>query len=541
MAPSYAWHVCNASTRGTQFPSSVPNRVLRPCVGLLVLVVVVGTTRAEQPDAADRYFGIQVVDDQTLRGIPLVELETVHNVRYVTDSGGWIAIDEPGWMGREVFFHVRSHGYEYPRDGFGFAGVVLTPQPGSRAVIRLSRRNIAERLYRITGEGIYRDSVLLGQPVPLAEPVGTAQVTGQDSAFAVPYREQIFWFWGDTNRLRYPLGHFWMAGATSELPGRGGLDPSVGVNLSYFVDGDGFSRPMARLGVEEGLIWIDAVCVLPDQAGRPRLVCHYAHMKSLGQMIGHGLAVYNDDSQSFERLTALDIDQLWRYPGQAHPVRHQDVDGDYLYLGEVFPTVRVPATLESFLDPSAYQAWSCLRSGGDLEEPSFERDAAGRVEFAWRQNAVPIDIATQWRWIESGKLTAEEACFVPRDIETDEPIRLHRGSVAWNPHRQRWIVIAGQQHGISYLGEIWYAEAPALTGPWRRARKVVTHERYSFYNPVHHPCFDQDHGRVIYFEGTYTTTFSGNPVPTPRYDYNQIMYRLDLDDPRLNLERQGTE
>ena len=47
--------------------------------------------------------------------------------------------------------------------------------------------------------------------------------------------------------------------------------------------------------------------------------------------------------------------------------------------------------------------------------------------------------------------------------------------------------------------------------------------------------FDQDGGRLIYFEGTYTHTFSGNDNATPRYDYNQIMYRLDLADPRLNL------
>ena len=35
-------------------------------------------------------------------------------------------------------------------------------------------------------------------------------------------------------------------------------------------------------------------------------------------------------------------------------------------------------------------------------------------------------------------------------------------------------------------------------------------------------------GRIIFFEGTYTTTFSGNPDPTPRYDYNQVMYQLDF-------------
>jgi hypothetical protein len=45
--------------------------------------------------------------------------------------------------------------------------------------------------------------------------------------------------------------------------------------------------------------------------------------------------------------------------------------------------------------------------------------------------------------------------------------------------------------------------------------------------------FDRDGGRIIYFEGTYTTTFSGNSDATPRYNYNQIMYKLDLSDPRL--------
>jgi hypothetical protein len=41
---------------------------------------------------------------------------------------------------------------------------------------------------------------------------------------------------------------------------------------------------------------------------------------------------------------------------------------------------------------------------------------------------------------------------------------------------------------------------------------------------------------VIFFEGTYTFTFSGSiENATPRYDYNQIMYRLDLHDPRLAL------
>ena len=122
-----------------------------------------------------------------------------------------------------------------------------------------------------------------------------------------------------------------------------------------------------------------------------------------------------------------------------------------------------------------------------------------------------------------------------RDAQGGKPVRAHRGSVRWNAYRGRWIMIFCQFWGTSALGEIWYAEADAPEGPWRTARKIVTHDTYSFYNPVHHPFFDQQGGRIIYFEGTYTQAFSGATVPTPRYDYNQIMYRLDLSAPRLAL------
>ena len=50
-----------------------------------------------------------------------------------------------------------------------------------------------------------------------------------------------------------------------------------------------------------------------------------------------------------------------------------------------------------------------------------------------------------------------------------------------------------------------------------------------------HAFFDQEGGRYVYFEGTYTNMFSGNPCQTPRYEYNQIMYRLDLADERLKM------
>ena len=63
--------------------------------------------------------------------------------------------------------------------------------------------------------------------------------------------------------------------------------------------------------------------------------------------------------------------------------------------------------------------------------------------------------------------------------------------------------------------------------------KVVSHQNYTFYNPRLHPEFTPTGSATLYFEGTYTTLFANRPAPTPRYDYNQILYRLDLDDPAL--------
>jgi len=115
-------------------------------------------------------------------------------------------------------------------------------------------------------------------------------------------------------------------------------------------------------------------------------------------------------------------------------------------------------------------------------------------------------------------------------LDTGAAIEAGRGSVYWNEFRQRWVMIVSAK-----AGEIWFAEGDTPVGPWVYARRVLSHDDYNFYNPTQHPFFDQDAGRLIYLEGTYTASFSGAKEKTPRYDYNQIMYRLALDDPRLGL------
>lgn len=493
-------------------------------LGWLLAATGINASGAEPPATP---FRIAVVDGATGRGVPLVELKTTHNVRYFTDNSGLVAFTEPGLLGQRVFFYVRSHGYEMAKDGFGYAGVALDTQPGGSATIKLKRINLAERLYRITGAGCYRDTVLLGEQAPVNEPLLNGQVVGQDSALATILGGRIHWFWGDTTPAKYPLGNFKTAGAVSDLPGRGGLDPAIGVKLRYFTNGAGFSRGMAPLA-GEGVVWLDGLLVVPDETGRERMVAHYARMKDLGKKLEHGLVLWNDDKAEFEKARELPLAEEWRCP-QGHPVRVTEGTNDYWHFFLPEGPVRVRAELAAVLDPARYEALSCAGAAGDR----VARDAQGQPAWSWSTNRGPLTQKTERRLIEASVLKAEEARFQFRDVDTGKPVTMHGGSVNWNPFRKRWILVAVQQSGTSFLGEVWYAEAASPTGPWGKAKKIVTHDNYSFYNPVQRPFFDQDGGRLIYFEGTYAQTFSGNPEATPWYDYNQIMYRLDLADPRL--------
>ena len=168
---------------------------------------------------------------------------------------------------------------------------------------------------------------------------------------------------------------------------------------------------------------------------------------------------------------------------EGHPFR----DDGFLYFGNALPDLRIPDNYESWLDSSTWEALD--------PQPEALSDA-----------------------------------------NSDAKIKIHRGAIAWSPFRERWTFVFTQSGGeSSLLGEIWYAESTSPEGPWSSAIKILTHDRYSFYNPLQHPEFSNDDGRFLYFEGTYTTLFSGNKSPTPRYDYNQMLYRLDLVDERLDV------
>jgi hypothetical protein len=435
---------------------------------------------------AGQPFVIKVVDESTNRGVPLVELTTVHGVANVTDNAGLVAFHEPGLMNAPVFFKVTSHGYEYPKDGLGFQGKRLMTIPGETAIIRIKRINLAERLCRLTGAGLYHHSARAGLPVPVKHPLLNAKVLGSDSVHTAIYRNKLFWLWGDTNRPRYPLGNFDVTMATSPLVRKGDPRPVAGVNYAYFTGKDGFARKMAPIA-GQGPTWLEAMLTLKDKKGKERLVATYVKVRQPMKVYEAGLCEFNPEKEVFEKRFTFSKPKDRRPAG--HPLRHRMDGRDWVYCGSTLPDMRFPDNYESWLDPSTYEV-------------------------------VKVDM----------NFTDPE----------DNEVKRHNGHVAWNPSRKRWVSIFTQSWAKpSFLGEIWYAEAPAPEGPWRKAVKIMTHDRYSFYNPMQHPYWAEENGRVIYFEGTYTVAFSGNRNPTPRYDYNQILYRLDLSDPRLRFAQMG--
>jgi hypothetical protein len=476
---------------------------------------------------------IRVTDAATGRGVPLAELETVNGLRFVTDNAGRVAFYEPGLMDREVFFTVRSHGYQAKKDGFGFPGVKITPRAGQVSEIRLTRHNVAERLCRLTGEGLYRDTVLLGHKPPLPVSPHPGKVAGQDSVQAAVYRGKVYWFWGDTLRMDYPLGLYRMAGATTLLPDPNdpASDPAGGIAFDYFVDPrTGFARAMMPLPQRpEGVVWVSAVFTVPDEKGVERLVGHYSRRKGLAGEYEQGIAVFDDTRAVFEPAKQLPLSETWRRPS-GHPILLEEGGKKWLLFGSPTPNVRVPATLKDVLDPAQYEAFTCAKVGRGGRPSVPDLGADGRPAWRWQKALPPLSSKAEHSWVKAGKLKAAHARFCPADdADPTERVVLHSGSVRWNRYRKRWVLLAGQAGGKpSPLGEVWYAEAVHPTGPFARAVKVVTHDRQTFYNVCHHAFLDRAGGRVIHFEGTYTNDFSGNPERTPRYNYNQVLYRLDL-------------
>lgn len=503
------------------------------------------------PTRPTAFHRITVVDEQTSRGIPGVELKIPDSRHFYTDSAGVVAFCEPDLMGKTVFFSLKSFGYLYPANFIGQRGRALLTTPGSSSTLVMRRVNIAQRLYRVTGSGIYRDSMLLGDTVPPTQDDTLTPVTGMDSVQSSVYKGKMYWFWGDTSMSSNPLGNFQTTGATSDLPTSGGLDPDLGVGLSYFRKGS-HVRPM--FNDKHRPIWVGGVCTLRDAQGGEHLFTNYAKVDQAMKCLERGLAEFDDQAGQFRITTVYPLDAVLAPDGHVFP--HEENGTSYLYYANPWPCVRRPATVEAMKDLSTLEAFTCFKPGtrfsGNADQ--LERDKDGKLVWGWKKNTSAMNGESMKLLTEKKLIRPEEALWSLHDTNTTASIAPHAGSVYYNAHRKRWVSIRCEVFGAgSMLGETWYFEADTPLGPWVYGQKIVTHrageqtidtltwsktkvDTYSFYNPLQHPEFDKDGGRTIYFEGTYTSSFAGDGVfATPGYDYNQIMYKLDLEDPRLFL------
>jgi hypothetical protein len=506
----------------------ITRSVIDICFVLLLSSVLYA---AEQQNSQNKWAEIQVVDKATQRGIPLVELETVNGLTFLTDNAGRAALQEPELLEREVFFHVRSHGYEIPRDGFGFAGARVQVSIHRPTKIEMQRKNIAERMCRLTGEGLYRDSELLGYKTAVARGEFSGNVAGQDSIQAVVLRDNVYWFWGDTSRMEYPLGLFRTAGATSKLDDLQQSDFTQGIAYRYFTDSKTqFTRAIMPLPERSnGVIWISGVTTVPNEQGVEKIVAHYSRREGLAKEIEQGIALFNEEKAIFEAVQQLPLTETWRKP-HGHAILLEEVGKKWLLFGSPNPNVRVPATLQDCLNPAKYEAFTCLKAQSqEHEELNF--NAEQQPQWRWQTQLPPVDSKQEQTLVKAGKLKEKWTRFYPANsANTKERICLHNGTVRWNAYRNCWVLLAGEIGGkSSFLGEVWYAEAKHANGPFTQAIKIVTHEQQTFYNVCHHAFLDSAQGRYLHFEGTYTNEFSGNSYKTPRYNYNQILYRLDLE------------
>jgi hypothetical protein len=435
-------------------------------------------------DHARKPFRIEVVDAENDWPVPLVELNTVHEVKLYTDNAGVVAIDLPELMGREAWFDVASDGYEVPADGFGRRGVRITPTPGGMHKIKVQRTMIARRLGRITGAGIFGESQKLGEHRDWQE----SNVLGQDSIQNAVHRGRLFWAWGDTKVARYPLGIYHMTAATTSLTPIIPWNPPLKIALDYFRNGRGELRGIAKMP-GDGPTWLSGLVSLPDGNGQHKLVATYVKIRGTLTAYQSGLCVWNDEQEEFEHLKTLwqKSDNSSQPPpmpnGHAVIVETSKGTKQVLFCNP-FPRLRCAASYEAWKDPA------------------------------------------QWK-VLSPQVTIKSA-------EDNATVKPHAGSIAWNEFRGRWTMVFHEAGGKpSFLGEVWYAEADAPTGPWKSAVKVLSHKSHSFYNVRQHPELTAEDSATLLFEGTYTTFLAANAIPTPRYDYNQIMYSVDLTDPKL--------
>jgi len=344
----------------------------------------------------------------------------------------------------------------------------------------------------LTGAGLFAESQKFGEFPQVKE----SGVFGCDSVQTSVYNGRLFWIWGDTTLAHYPLGIFHTSAATTDISPFTTFEPPLNMTYHYFTDDVGKPRGTAAMP-GDGPTWLSGLVTLPDKEGTQKLVAVYAKIKPPLEAYEYGLCVWNDAKKSFERLRSVWTKQEQTssakpFVPEGHAAFWTDQEGKrWALFGDPFPRLRCPATYEAWQNPDSWE-----------------------------------------------KLNPPKKLISAKD---NTPVEPHSGSIAWNEYRQRWVAVFMQNFGKpAVFGEIWYAESDSPIDGWNKAVKILSHGNYTFYNPCIHAenvaadskTLSSD-SKFLLFEGTFTAMFADQPPIVPRYDYTQILYRLDLDDKAL--------
>jgi hypothetical protein len=423
-------------------------------------------------------YRIHAKDSVTGRGIPRVTFATMDASAFVTDSLGNAAVDVSGRENLRVFFSAATDGYYAEADDYGFRGLTVVLTPGGSANISLVRTQKAERLYRLTGFGVYADSVALGISAPTSRPILNAGVVGQDSVLSVQYGERAFWFWGDTNKLGSPLGNFFSTGATSCLLSNAScMHPDAGVDLEYFSEAAGggqdeFVRPMAAIDPPGLPTWLGSVAVVADSSAASGVAMTASFVKPDHSMnpTRVGLLLWDDAHRNFSEAADWPLGRNGSGMASAagccgHAVTNRSsntagrpptttvtmfdtVQGGREYV--VFAgrgtwplsVQRCQADVASLKSIDQYESFTPLLPGSTPAAPRIARDqASGELLWAWR-GAPALGQELEEALVQRGLLRPSEVRQAVFD-QDGRTLAVSGGSVHWNAYRRKFIAVFG--------------------------------------------------------------------------------------------------
>lgn len=542
--------VCSSCCLGITLPDDCDN-----CVGLHC---------AKTESLNNEYFRISVLDGATGRGVPLVQLRTGNYISLWSDNAGNIAFNEPGMMDQPVFFSVLSDGYNFtggilpepikddPRGTD--PGIVLFTARGGNSTLFLNRTQIAQRMYRLTGGGRWRDTLLSGAALPpqaqgdraTIDPGG---VLGQDSVLTAVYKGQVYWMFGDSACARSARADncdsygMYTVGATSCLPlleGKTGsasciTDPPVLDYINEIQGGFLHMRPMMPIPPKKRNSWAGGLTVVRRGTPDESFFAHYYKPSNGGGSADpdpiEGIAKWNDSARHFEPVSVWP--QADNCPGLGQTVQQlspTDAKSGYVYYAGSGVDVRVPDTLV------AVGAHSCSSF-----EIRYENGSWHRIGHHSSSSSRPSSSSY------SSGAPSRAAPYSP-------PEWLGSGSVNWNTWAQRYVFLAAGDTSALHQsagGSMHIAFSWTLDGPWVNGTRIGDHNISggSCYNGLQLPSLDAEGGRIVHIACTYTAMWSNtivrpwvwstclfglggehqdcSPV-VPRYEYNNLVYRVDL-------------